>query len=96
MAMYITQDTFDEVVKENMEDFGMDRTSAAEDAVGQFKAQGAERVRVPGPIETAVNADGYRVCLPVWCFDGHLWPPSMVVVRLFVLVRCAYFVVSGR
>lgn len=41
MAMFVTQDTFDEVVKENMEDFGMDRQSAAEDAVGQFKAQGA-------------------------------------------------------
>lgn len=41
MAMFITQDTFDEVVKENMEDFGMDRQSAAEDAIGQFKAQGA-------------------------------------------------------
>lgn len=40
MAMFITQDTFDEVVKENMEDFGMDRQSAAEDAIGQFKAQG--------------------------------------------------------
>lgn len=40
MAMFITQDTFDEVVKENMEEFGMDRKSAAEDAVGQFKAQG--------------------------------------------------------
>lgn len=40
MAMSITQDTFDEVVKENMEDFGMDRQSAAEDAIGQFTAQG--------------------------------------------------------
>ena len=40
MAMSITQDTFDEVVKENMEDFGMDRKGAAEDAVEQFKAQG--------------------------------------------------------
>lgn len=40
MAMSITQDTFDEVVKENMEDFGMDREAAAGDAVEQFKAQG--------------------------------------------------------
>ncbi len=43
MAMFITQETFDEVVKENMEDFGMDRRSAAEDAVGQFKAQGEQQ-----------------------------------------------------
>lgn len=40
MAMSITQETFDEVVKENMEDFEMDREAAAEDAVEQFKAQG--------------------------------------------------------
>lgn len=46
MAKFITQETFDEVVKENVEDFGMDRESAAEDAVGQFKAQGAS---IPPP-----------------------------------------------
>lgn len=40
MAKFITQETFDEVVKENMEDFDMDRESAARDAVGQFNAQG--------------------------------------------------------
>lgn len=38
--MSITQKTFDEVVKENMEDFGMDKEAAAEDAVVQFKSQG--------------------------------------------------------
>eukprot|EP00903_Cladosiphon_okamuranus_P005933 g5863.t1 len=54
MAMFITQDTFDEVVKENMEDFGMDRKSAAEDAMGQFKAQGADLSRVD------TSADGIR------------------------------------
>ncbi|CAM9858064.1 unnamed protein product, partial [Ectocarpus fasciculatus] len=41
MAKFITQETFDEVVKENMEDFDMDRESAARDAVGQFNAQGS-------------------------------------------------------
>eukprot|EP00752_Nemacystus_decipiens_P018714 g16778.t1 len=46
MAMFISQETFDEVVKENMEDFGMDRKTAAEDAVGQFQAQGADLSRV--------------------------------------------------
>ncbi|CAM9628563.1 unnamed protein product, partial [Hapterophycus canaliculatus] len=54
MAKFITQETFDEVVKENMEDFGMDRESAAEDAVGQFKAQGADLSRVD------TSADGIR------------------------------------
>ena len=47
MTLFITQETFDEVVKENMEDFGMDRKSAAEDAVGQFKAQGGNHAPVP-------------------------------------------------
>ena len=32
----ITQATFDDVVRENMEEFGMDRASAAQDAVSQF------------------------------------------------------------
>lgn len=40
MAKFLKQDTFDEVVKENMEDFGMDREAAAKDAVEQFKSQG--------------------------------------------------------
>lgn len=40
MAKCITQETFDEVVKENMEDFGLDKLAAAEDAVEQFKSQG--------------------------------------------------------
>ena len=35
--MSITQDTFDEVVKEGMEDFGMDRKGAAEHFVEKFK-----------------------------------------------------------
>eukprot|EP00904_Undaria_pinnatifida_P005168 jgi/Undpi1/1781/HiC_scaffold_12.g05168.m1 len=54
MAMSITQDTFDEVVKENMEDFGMDREAAAGDAVEQFKAQGADLSMVD------TSADGIR------------------------------------
>lgn len=40
MPMAITQETFDEVVKENMEDFGLDREAATADAVEQFKKQG--------------------------------------------------------
>lgn len=38
--MFISQETFDDVVKENMEDFGMDKEEAARDAIEQFKSQG--------------------------------------------------------
>lgn len=40
MAKFITQATFDEVVKENIEDFGMEKEAAAGDAIAQFKSQG--------------------------------------------------------
>ena len=40
MAMSITQDAFDEVVKESMEGIGIHRKGAAEDFVEQFKARG--------------------------------------------------------
>jgi hypothetical protein len=36
----ITQETFDEVVNENMEDFDMESTEAIRDALKQFKSQG--------------------------------------------------------
>lgn len=35
----ITQQTFDSVVQENMEEFGMERREAIDDAVAQFKSQ---------------------------------------------------------
>jgi hypothetical protein len=44
--MRITQDAFDELVKENVEDFDMGREEAAEDAVKQFQAQVRERCGV--------------------------------------------------
>ncbi|XP_071107843.1 armadillo repeat-containing protein 6-like [Haliotis cracherodii] len=40
MAKQITQETFDDVVKENMEDFDMAVEDAIEDAVQQFQTQG--------------------------------------------------------
>lgn len=67
MAMFITQDTFDEVVKENIEDFGMDRKSAAEDAVGQFKAQGG--AVFPLPLETS------RLLQRSFASLKTVWPP---------------------
>jgi hypothetical protein len=52
--MRITQDAFDELVKENVEDFDMGREEAAEDAVKQFQAQVRE---------------GVVWCGVVWCRD---------------------------
>lgn len=39
MAKAISQDTFNEVVKENVEDFEMTEEEAIDDAVKQFEAQ---------------------------------------------------------
>ena len=39
MAKQISQDTFDAVVKENIEDFEMSPQQAIDDAVKQFEAQ---------------------------------------------------------
>lgn len=40
MAKRITQETFDEVVRENIEDFEMELRQAIEDAANQFRSQG--------------------------------------------------------
>ncbi|XP_060068839.1 armadillo repeat-containing protein 6-like [Ylistrum balloti] len=40
MAKVITQQTFDDVVRENMEEFGMEADEAIDDAVQQFESQG--------------------------------------------------------
>lgn len=38
----ISQETFDAVVRENMEEFEMDLNEAVQDAVDQFKTQGVD------------------------------------------------------
>eukprot|EP00164_Ancoracysta_twista_P004325 GFYU01005828.1.p1 GENE.GFYU01005828.1~~GFYU01005828.1.p1 ORF type:complete len:450 (-),score=165.66 GFYU01005828.1:212-1561(-) len=50
----ITQETFDEVVRENMEDFDMPRAEAVADAVEQFSAQGVDL----GNINTSAEEPG--------------------------------------
>lgn len=47
MAKQITQETFDDVVKENMEDFDMAVEDAIEDAVVQFQTQVKFYLRLP-------------------------------------------------
>lgn len=39
MVRVITQDTYDEVVKENMEEFDMSAEDAIKEAIAQFEAQ---------------------------------------------------------
>lgn len=39
MVKVITQETFDAVVKENVEEFGQELEEARKDAIEQFKAQ---------------------------------------------------------
>ena len=45
MAKQISQETFDDVVRENMQEFDMTAEEALEDAVKQFESQVKENVR---------------------------------------------------
>ena len=46
MVRVITQETFDLVVTENMEEFDMDRAEAVKDAKEQFEQQGVSLVNI--------------------------------------------------
>ena len=46
MVRVITQETFDLVVTEDMEEFGMDRAEAVKDAKEQFEQQGVSLVNI--------------------------------------------------
>ncbi|XP_071795017.1 armadillo repeat-containing protein 6-like [Asterias amurensis] len=54
-AKRITQDTFDAVVKENIEEFEMSPEEALNDAVEQFKSQGVDLINI---IKAVPKADG--------------------------------------
>uniref|UniRef100_A0A1B6MQ43 Armadillo repeat-containing protein 6 n=1 Tax=Graphocephala atropunctata TaxID=36148 RepID=A0A1B6MQ43_9HEMI len=55
MVRVINQQTFDDVVKENMEDFGMAVEEAIEEAVQQFEAQGVNLTNI---VKSAAMAEG--------------------------------------
>jgi hypothetical protein len=61
-GMRISQSTFDEVVRENVDDFGMEMAEACADAVAQFEAQGVDLSNIccePGAAAAdAGGADG--------------------------------------
>ncbi|XP_067667203.1 armadillo repeat-containing protein 6-like [Haliotis asinina] len=67
MAKQITQQTFDDVVKENMEDFDMSVEDAIEDAVQQFQTQGVslDNIVKDGSLYSAGGAGGDDVIHPV-------------------------------
>ena len=56
MVRVITQETFDLVVKENMEEFDMERAEAVRDAREQFEQQGVSLVNI------VVSEQGSQVC----------------------------------
>ena len=56
MVRVITQETFDLVVKENMEEFDMERAEAVRDAKEQFEQQGVSLVNI------VVSERGSQVC----------------------------------
>ena len=56
MVRVITQETFDLVVKENMEEFDMERAEAVRDAKEQFEQQGVSLVNI------VVSEQGSQVC----------------------------------
>ena len=39
MVRVISQETFDSVVKENMDDFGLEKEEAIKEAISQFESQ---------------------------------------------------------
>ena len=71
MVRVITQETFDLVVTENIEEFGMERADAVKDAKEQFEQQGVSLVNI------VVSEQGSQVGL-----DGStcsINPPRLVL-----------------
>jgi len=55
MVRVISQETFDDVVKENMEEFGLSREEAIKDAIEQFESQGVSLANI---VTSAANENG--------------------------------------
>ncbi|KAE8749529.1 hypothetical protein FOCC_FOCC003794 [Frankliniella occidentalis] len=64
MALAISQESFDQVVRENVEDLDMALEEAAEDAIQQFKAQGVDLGNIiTNPIMRKEAEEELRSCL---------------------------------
>ncbi|XP_062607748.1 armadillo repeat-containing protein 6-like [Saccostrea cucullata] len=71
MAKVITQETFDDVVKENMTEFEMSADEAVKDAVEQFLSQGVNLMNIIQD-PTLYGADGEKKELPVMSVLNNL------------------------
>ncbi|CAG5114583.1 unnamed protein product [Candidula unifasciata] len=66
MAKQISQQTFDDVVRENMSEFDMDASEAVQDAIQQFESQGVNlNCIVKEPSLYSTNEDGQVLDHPV-------------------------------
>lgn len=61
----ITQETFDAVVRENMEEFEMDLHEAVQDAVDQFKTQGVDMSNLITTYVKDADTGDLKHCNPV-------------------------------
>lgn len=69
LAISITQDNFDEVVKESMDDFGIDKKGATEERLVQHRwvaAPAAER-RTQSRCSSSLETRGKRLALATKC-----------------------------
>lgn len=75
MARVVSQETFDQVVRENVDDLDMDLEEAAEDAIQQFKAQVRRQLSDRQP-----NTSGFRnqefLCNPPFCHKCCIFSPG--------------------
>ncbi|XP_046751880.1 armadillo repeat-containing protein 6 homolog [Diprion similis] len=65
MVRVITQETYDEVVKENIEEFSMSPEEAIDDAVKQFEAQGIDLSNVIKDLVISNDSETIQTCLNV-------------------------------
>eukprot|EP00051_Salpingoeca_urceolata_P008003 m.102664 g.102664 ORF g.102664 m.102664 type:complete len:540 (-) comp15521_c1_seq3:108-1727(-) len=72
MARRITQETFDEAVKENIEDLEMEPEEAVEDAVTQFESQGVDLSNIDKTLRLGGSAES----------DGEAHPALVLVNEL--------------
>ncbi|XP_015109574.1 armadillo repeat-containing protein 6 homolog [Diachasma alloeum] len=63
MVRVIKQETYDEVVKENIEDLAMTPQEAIEDAVKQFEAQGIDLTNIIKDLAISENSNVIQTCL---------------------------------
>ncbi|XP_046434464.1 armadillo repeat-containing protein 6 homolog [Neodiprion fabricii] len=84
MARVITQETYDEVVKENIEEFSMTAEEAIDDAIKQFEAQGIDLSNVIKDLVITTNSETIEACLNavIECFKSSNKDDTEIVATL--------------